>query len=107
MANGCTNQEEAPSYSFRVVGYFSGPIMMVDSFEVEKLTHLIYCFGHLKGNRLNIHSATDTATIQKMVGLKSKNPTLKVLLSLGGWNGCETCSDVFNTGTGRIDDIAS
>jgi chitinase len=30
-----------------------------------------------------------------MISLKTINPQLKVMLSLGGWGGCETCSDVF------------
>jgi len=36
-----------------------------------------------------------------MVSLKAKNPDLKVLISLGGWGGCQTCSDVFSSKTGR------
>jgi chitinase len=36
-----------------------------------------------------------------MVKLKKTYPGLKVMLSLGGWGGCETCSDVFNTEKGR------
>jgi chitinase len=36
-----------------------------------------------------------------MVGLKKQNPKLKVILSLGGWGGCETCSDAFFTEKGR------
>lgn len=89
------------STDFRVVGYYSGPPNLVDSFETEKLTHLIFSFGHLKGNQLSIGSAADSATIQKMVNLKAKNQKLKVILSLGGWGGCATCSDVFNTTEGR------
>ncbi|HET6225701.1 MAG TPA: glycosyl hydrolase family 18 protein, partial [Bacteroidia bacterium] len=30
-----------------------------------------------------------------------KNPSLKVILSLGGWGGCMTCSDVFSTQEAR------
>jgi chitinase len=87
--------------SFRIVGYYSGPTRLIDSFETEKLTHLIFCFGHLQGNRLHIGSAVDSNTIKKMVGLKRKNPDLKIMLSLGGWSGCKTCSDVFNSESGR------
>lgn len=96
------DQLKAQSTSlFRIIGYYSGPNHLVDSFETEKLTHLIFSFGHLKGNRLTINSPGDSATIKTMVGLKRKNPSLKIMLSLGGWGGCETCSDVFNTSIGR------
>jgi len=95
-----TIQAKSPS-AFRIVAYFSGSTDMVDSFDLSPLTHLIFSFGHLDGNRLHIGSAPDSATIKKMVALKSKNPNLKVMLSLGGWGGCETCSDVFNSSSGR------
>jgi len=84
-----------------VIAYYAGNPNRLDSFVVEKLTHLIFCFGHLKGNRLDIGSARDSATIRKMVGLKSRNPGLKIILSLGGWGGCQTCSPVFTTAAGR------
>ncbi len=86
---------------FRIVGYYCGSTIPIDSFETNKLTHLIFCFGGLQGNRLSIHSATDSATIKRMVQLKSSNPSMKVLLSMGGWSGCKDCSDVFNTDIGR------
>ena len=38
-----------------------------------------------------------------LTGLKSKYPKLKVLVSLGGWTGCKTCSEVFSTDKGRKD----
>lgn len=76
---------------------------MVDSFPIEKLTHIIFSFAHLKGNELHINNARDTATIQAMIKLKSRNPKLKVLISLGGWSGCATCSDVFSSKKGRKD----
>lgn len=102
-----------PSFSqqnkkFAVIAYYAGKnVNEVDSFSVEKITHLIYSFAHLKGNRLNIDKAIDTMMIQKMVGLKQKNPDLKVLLSLGGWGGCQTCSDVFSTKNGRKEFVQS
>lgn len=87
---------------FAAIAYYAGKnVNEIDSFSVEKITHLIYSFAHLKGNRLNIDKAIDTMMIQKMISLKQKNPDLKVLLSLGGWGGCQTCSDVFATKKGR------
>lgn len=85
-----------------VIAYYAGHAEQVDSFAAEKLTHIIFSFCHLKGNELTINNAQDTLTIQRLVALKSRNPELKVMLSLGGWGGCETCSDVFSTDTGRM-----
>jgi chitinase len=85
----------------KVIAYYSGPISELDSIDVNKITHLIFCFGHLDGQRFKVDNAKDTAIIQRMVSLKAKNPKLKVLLSLGGWGGCETCSDAFFTSEGR------
>jgi chitinase len=80
--------------------YFKG-ISQLDSFDMKKLTHIIFCFGHLDGSRYKIDDANDSMLIKKMVSMKSINPKLKVILSLGGWGGCETCSDAFFTAEGR------
>jgi chitinase len=98
----CTAAQTQPgSKKIAVIAYYAGRTTMIDSFEVEKLTHLIFCFCHLKENRLSIGNARDSATIQRMVALKSRNPNLKIILSLGGWGGCRTCSPVFSSGKGR------
>lgn len=87
--------------SIAVIAYYFGPAEQVDSFAVEKLTHIIFSFCHLKGNQLVVDNARDSLIIQKLVSLKSRNPQLKILLSLGGWGGCETCSQVFSDKNGR------
>jgi chitinase len=92
---------------FCITGYYAGPANRLDSFPIEKLTHIIFSFGHLKGNRLNIDNAGDTATIRKMVSYKKNYPQLKVILSLGGWTGCKTCPAVFSTNRGRKEFAAS
>ncbi len=86
-----------------VLAYYSGGLQALDSFDAKKFTHIIYCFGRLKGNDLHLRGSRDTLLIQKMVAMKKQNKKLKVLLSLGGWGGCATCSDVFNTEVGRKD----
>ena len=90
-----------------VLAYYSGSPERLDSFDARQMTHIIYCFGHLNGNRLKINSRRDTLTIRKMVAMKQQNPELKVLLSLGGWGGCAPCSDVFSTAAGRKEFAAS
>ncbi len=93
------NRREAPEMA--VIAYYSGNSKAIDNYNVKKLTHIIYSFCHLEGNRLNVDNADDSATITKLVSLKTINPKLKVLLSLGGWGGCEFCSPVFSTEAGR------
>lgn len=97
----CYAQKEKGKNNIAVIAYYAGRSNTIDSFEIEKLTHLIFSFCHLKGNRLSVDHAWDSATIRDMVGLKSRNPQLKIILSLGGWGGCKTCSDVFSTKKGR------
>jgi chitinase len=80
---------------FAVIGYFAGGLKEVDSVDAGRLTHVIYSFCHLKGNELRVDNAAAAAVIRKLVRLKRKNPGLKVLISLGGWGGCATCSEVF------------
>ena len=84
-----------------ILAYFSGNAQGLDTFKVDQFTHLIYCFGHVKENKLHISRERDSLLIKKMVGLKAQNKELKVLLSLGGWGGCAPCSDAFSTDEGR------
>src|SRR5215218_2796415 len=92
----------AQKQPFTIIAYYAGGPAQIDSFETEKLTHIIFSFCHLKDNRLNVDNARDTQTIQKLVAQKKKNPSLKVLLSLGGWGGCAPCSDVFTSEANRL-----
>lgn len=55
----------------------------------------------MKGNEISVDNLKDTLIIRQLVSLKQRNPSLKVILSLGGWGGCETCSPVFSTEAGR------
>jgi len=98
---------QAQSRKFAVIGYYAGRNSAIDSFPTEKLTHIIFSFCSLKDNLLHVNNANDTATIRHLVALKDKNPNLKVILSLGGWGGCKTCTDVFATDSGRKDFVQS
>ena len=89
------------SQDIKVKAYYHGDIAQLSTYDPTKISHIIFCFGHLQGSRLKINDAKDTAIIKKMVNMKTKNPKLKVILSLGGWGGCETCSDAFFTREGR------
>ena len=90
-----------------VIAYYAGNAAQIDSFNVSQLTHIIFSFAHLKGNDLHVQNAKDSATIKKLVSLKKKYPTLKIILSMGGWGGCEFCSQVFSSAGGRKDFASS
>ena len=94
--NFCIAQKNTIS----VIAYYTGGDN-IDSFQVNQLTHIIFSFCHLKGNELSVKNARDSAEIKRLVNLKEKFPGLKIMLSLGGWGGCATCSDVFSTKKGR------
>ena len=86
---------------FTVFGYYAGRPTFIDSFPVEKLTHLCFSFTHLKGNLISLGNARDSAGLVNCVSLKKRNPQLKVIVSMGGWTGCYSCSEVFSTDSSR------
>jgi chitinase len=86
---------------FAVFGYYAGRASMVDSFPVEKLTHLCFSFTHLKGSVISLSNSRDSASLLSCVALKKKNPQLKIIVSMGGWTGCFSCSDIFSTDSSR------
>jgi chitinase len=86
---------------FAVIAYYMGDGSDITNYRTDQLTHLIFSFLHLKGNNLAVDSQEDSLAITRLVALKKTNPDLKIIVSLGGWGGCKTCSDVFNTESGR------
>jgi chitinase len=94
---------QSPGKPMAIIAYYMGDGNDIANYKTGHLTHIIFSFLHLKGNKLAVDSSNDSLTITKLVALKKTNPGLKVILSLGGWGGCKTCSAVFNTESGRIE----
>ena len=86
---------------FVVVAYWAGRDSEIDRYPIDELTNINYSFVHLVGNQVAIRGKRDSTTIARLVALKKTHPGLKIAVSLGGWGGCETCSDVFSTESGR------
>lgn len=85
-----------------VAAYFFGQdVKALRQYPLDKITHVIFSFLHLNGDRLAFDNEKDKATVKALVALKQEYPHLKVLVALGGWGGCETCSEVFSREMGR------
>lgn len=102
FANNVAFSQEA-SKPMAVIAYYMGDGKDIASYKTDQLTHIIYSFLHLKGNNLVVDNPNDSLAITRLVALKKTNPKLKIILSLGGWGGCPTCSDVFNSEKGRTE----
>ena len=96
----CSNNTEIKP---QVIAYYAGDEKSIDEFNLDGVDQIIYSFLHLKGNKLAIDNKTDSLTLINVVNQKNKYPKLKVLVSLGGWGGCETCSDVFSSKEARTE----
>ncbi len=100
---GCIHIAQPPAKNQKtaVIAYYTGQPDPLDEATVSQLTHIIYSFLHLKGNKLALDNAQDSVSLAYLASLKKEHTQLKVMLSLGGWGGCETCSPVFATEKGR------
>lgn len=92
---------QTPAKQICVIAYYAGDAAHVDAYPIEKLTHIIFSFCHLKDDQLHVDDLNDSLTIQHLVELKKRNSSLKVILSIGGWGGCAPCSQTFSTDEGR------
>lgn len=94
-------ESSAPAHPYKVLAYYMGDGSDLARYDFNQLTHIIYSFLHLQGNELAFDGEKDKQALRSMIALKQQYPHLKVMLSLGGWGGCETCSDVFNSAENR------
>ncbi|GIP23667.1 hypothetical protein J22TS3_39420 [Paenibacillus sp. J22TS3] len=91
--------------ALRIIGYVPGWVDWSDAntVDVAKMTHLNYAFNHIdKDHKLvpfqgNYHDDQNYAYLSS---LKSKNPNLKILNSVGGW-GADGFSDAAATPAAR------
>ncbi len=81
------------------IGGFRG-LIGTDSIDIRRLSHINYAFVDIKDNRAWLHNeATDTVNLRKLSELKRLKPSLKILISIGGWKWSRNFSDAVLTDT--------
>ena len=94
-------EEPVQQKDFKIIAYYTPSTGKIDEETVDQLDQIIFSFLHLKENELSYDSVEDSTSLAYLTSLKQQNPNLEVLVSLGGWGGCETCSEVFSSTKGR------
>ncbi len=99
-----SGQEKAYNVVAYVAGYRDFDFTKID---VSGITHINYAFGNIRNGK----AVFDTTKIdgknltpndlKQLIGLKTKNPKLKVLISIGGWSWSGAFSDVALTAESR------
>jgi chitinase len=87
-----------------VIGYVGGfrGLVKTNLIAAKKLTYINYAFVDIKNNRAWLHGeATDTVNFRKLNLLKKENPSLKILISIGGWTWSGKFSDAVLSDTSR------
>ncbi|RAJ10932.1 chitinase [Chitinophaga skermanii] len=87
-----------------VIGYVGGYRGLVDAsiIDASKLSIINYAFVNIKdGEAFLTNEKTDTVNFRTLSALKKINPSLKIVISIGGWAWSENFSDAVLTEAGR------
>lgn len=93
--------------SNKIIGYYpawkSYSGFTPDKLDVSKLTHINYAFAYIgQDNKIKLgYPDKDPENFKMLNDLKSLNPDLKILISVGGWNWSDKFSDTASTDASR------
>lgn len=83
-----------------VIGYVTGYSGLInpDQINAQKLTHINYAFVNIKNNQAYLdNDHRDSTNFVRLNSLKLKNPSLQILISIGGWSWSENFSNAVLT----------
>jgi chitinase len=92
-----------------IIGYVGGFRGLINvNVSASKLSIVNYAFVDVRNNRAWLHrEVTDTVNFRKLNELKKQNPSLKIVISIGGWTWSGKFSDAVLTDTARAAFAAS
>jgi chitinase len=94
-------RKPAPYVVIAYVGGFRG-LINADSIQVEKLTHINYAFVDIRDGKAWLHNEhNDTTNFRRLTAARSRNPALRILISIGGWSWSKHFSDAVLTDSSR------
>jgi len=102
----CACQEDQPdsiSNDKYIIAYFfpQDRIISENELAVEKLTHINYAFADIKDGEILKGFKYDSENFKILNQMKSRNPSLKILISIGGWTWSGQFSDMSLTKESR------
>ena len=100
---GCSTLPGTKPSDHVIVGYvFPGErVISPDEVDATKLTHINFAFSRIEDGRLVAGYDTDSANYAVLNGLKEENPSLKIMVSVGGWGWSHGFSDMALTRENR------
>lgn len=97
--------ESSESASYKVIGYIAGwKGVDLEKIHAQKLTHINYAFANVVDGVViegEGRAEQDKENLSKLRSLKSINPDLKILISIGGWTWSGGFSDAVLTEESR------
>jgi len=103
--NQAVSLTETLNPQYKIIGYIAG-WNGVDTSKIDaiKLTHINYAFANVIGGKVvegEGREKEDKENLVKLNSLKSRNPDLKILISIGGWTWSKGFSDAVLTQESR------
>ncbi len=88
---------------YKVIGYIGGfkGKFKAESVQAEKLTHVNYAFANVKNGRAVTELEHDSVNFLELQKLKEVNPSIKILVSIGGWTWSTNFSNAALTDSSR------
>lgn len=100
-----TQIEEPEEKQYHIVGYIAGwKTIKPEKIPAEKLTHINYAFASVQDGfvvSIDGNEKRDSTNFAILYQLKTRNPALKILVSIGGWTHSKGFSDAVLTEESR------
>jgi chitinase len=98
-----SDHREKTTEDYNIIGYVAGWRLdwTADKIDAKKLTHINYAFADIQDGKVVSMNEQDAYNFRVLDSLKTENPDLRVLISIGGWTRSTFFSDAALTEESR------